>query len=146
MSTAVLRWRIGFGLSSTGRSWYDSGVNNFSDTGSAPNLTADAIEAINLIEPSWWQGFPLEEFAWMRAQSGMFRCPTSGFWAVARHADLLEVERDAERFSSDRKYRVVPGETETTMISQDDPGHLTQRRMINPVSYTHLTLPTICSV
>ncbi len=86
---------------------------------------------INLISPEWWQQFPLETFAWMRAQPGLFRCPTSGFWAVARHEELLAVERDAETFSSHRKYRVVASENETTMISQDDPGHLRQRRMIN---------------
>jgi len=86
---------------------------------------------VNLLDPTWWQADPQEQYQELLAYEGLWRDEGSGFWCVARHADLLEAERDPKRFSSDKHYRVEPSVEETTMISQDDPGHLAQRRMIN---------------
>jgi cytochrome P450 family 142 subfamily A polypeptide 1 len=85
----------------------------------------------SLIDPEWWRTDPQDDYRWMREQPGLWRCPDSGFFAVTRHEELMAVERDAKTFASDKHYRVVPGPEELTMISQDDPGHLDQRRMIN---------------
>lgn len=84
-----------------------------------------------LLDPTWWQANPQQAYRDLLAHDGLWRDPDSGFWCVARHRDVLTVERDPERFSSDTHYRVEPSPGETTMIAQDDPGHLEQRRMIN---------------
>ncbi len=90
----------------------------------------------DVLNPEWWRSDPQADFAALRAHEGLWRDERSNLWMVARHADLLEVERDAIRFASREageggSYRLVPSEGEQTMISHDDPQHLEQRRMIN---------------
>ena len=41
-----------------------------------------------------------EAFTWMRANDPLHRCEHSGFVAVTRHADVLDVERRDGVFSS----------------------------------------------
>ena len=84
-----------------------------------------------LLDPVWWQGDPQDSYRALLAHDGLWRDADSGYWCVARHGDVLAVERDAERFSSEAHYRVEPSPGETTMIAQDDPDHLAQRRIIN---------------
>ena len=85
----------------------------------------------SLLDPAWWQGDPQESYQALRAVPGLHRDEASGIWCVARHADVLTVERDPARFSSEAHYRLEPSPGESTMIAQDDPGHLAQRRIIN---------------
>jgi cytochrome P450 family 142 subfamily A polypeptide 1 len=61
----------------------------------------------SLLDPTWWQADPQESYR------------------------ALTVERDPARFSSEAQYRLEPSPGEATMISQDDPSHLAQRRIIN---------------
>lgn len=84
-----------------------------------------------LLDPSWWQADPQDSYRALLAHDGLWRDEQSGFWCVARHGDVLAVERDAERFSSEGHYRLEPSPGEATMIAQDDPDHLAQRRIIN---------------
>jgi len=84
-----------------------------------------------LLDPIWWQRDPQDQYRELLAHPGLWRDEQSGYWCVARHADVLEVERDAGRFSSEAHYRVEPSPGEATMIAQDDPDHLAQRRIIN---------------
>ncbi|NNE74660.1 MAG: cytochrome P450 [Acidimicrobiales bacterium] len=91
-------------------------------------MTAPATDILN---PHWWQGNPQEAYRQLLAHDGLWRDQASGFWLVARHADVLTVERDPKTFSSRGNYRVCPSLEEQTMISHDDPTHLGQRRMIN---------------
>lgn len=87
--------------------------------------------SVSLLDPTWWQADPQDQYRELLAHDGLWRDTDSGFWCIARHADLLEAERDPTRFSSHKHYRVEPSIEEQTMISQDDPGHLAQRRIIN---------------
>lgn len=86
---------------------------------------------MNLLDPEWWRTNPHEAFTWMRAHEPVYRDETNGLWAVTRHADLLDVERRAEVFSSRGCYRAIPAEMEENMIAHDDPQHLLQRRLVN---------------
>ena len=52
-------------------------------------------------------------------------------WAVTRHADVLDVERRDEVFSSEGCYRALLSPGEANMIAKDDPQHLAQRRLVN---------------
>ena len=89
----------------------------------------------DLTDPHWWRTDPQDDYAALRDYDGLWRDEKSGIFLAARHADLLEVERDATTFASRADeggaYRLNPSPGEMTMISQDDPEHLAQRRLIN---------------
>jgi len=89
----------------------------------------------NILDPTWWQGDPQASYQRLLAHPGLWRDEASGIWAIARHADVLAVERDPTTFVSrtgdDGQYRLEPSESEGTMISKNDPEHLDQRRIIN---------------
>ncbi len=89
----------------------------------------------NILDPEWWRTDPQESYRQLLAHPGLWRDTASGIWAIARHADVLAVERDPGTFVSrsgnDGQYRLEPSEFEGTMISKNDPEHLDQRRIIN---------------
>lgn len=89
----------------------------------------------NILDPEWWQADPQDSYQRLLAYPGLWRDEASGIWAIARHADVLAVERDPAAFVSrtgdDGQYRLEPSESEGTMISKNDPEHLEQRRLIN---------------
>lgn len=89
----------------------------------------------DITDPSWWQLDPQDAYRDLLDHPGLWRDERSGFWLAARHADVLHVERDAVTFASRADdcgtYRLVPSEYEATMISHNDPQHLTQRRIVN---------------
>lgn len=99
------------------------------------NELATATPDTKILEPEWWQTDPQESYRRLLAHPGLWRDEASGIWAVARHADVLAVERDPSTFVSrsgdDGQYRLEPSESEGTMISKNDPEHLDQRRIIN---------------
>jgi len=90
---------------------------------------------VRILDPEWWKSDPQDAFAWMREQPTPVHDEASGFWLAAKHGDVLAAESDATSFASRSPlggaYRVELSPEEATMISQDDPVHLQQRRMIN---------------
>jgi cytochrome P450 family 142 subfamily A polypeptide 1 len=84
---------------------------------------------LDLRDPDFYRSEPHETWARLRDADGLVR-DRNGFVAMARFADVLAAERNAAELSSARGYRVHWEPLETTMISQDDPGHLAQRRRI----------------
>ncbi|MEZ5343372.1 MAG: cytochrome P450 [Acidimicrobiales bacterium] len=89
----------------------------------------------DILDPHWWQSNPQADYQSLLAYDGLWRDERSNIWVAARHADVLAVERDPQTFASRQgdagQYRLEPSELEATMISNDDPVHLEQRRMIN---------------
>jgi cytochrome P450 family 142 subfamily A polypeptide 1 len=89
----------------------------------------------DILDPAWWQQNPQADYRELLGHDGLWRDERSGFWLVARHADLLRVERDPVTFASRADgggaYRLNPSPGEETMISKDDPDHLAQRRIVN---------------
>ena len=61
----------------------------------------------------------------------MWRDEANGLWAVTRHADVLDVERRSDVFSSRGCYRSNVALEETNTIALDDPEHLEQRRIVS---------------
>ena len=60
-----------------------------------------------------------------------------GYWALTRHADVAEVSRDPERFSSARGFVVIEPLSEAqlammrfTLLGMDPPEHLRFRRLL----------------
>ena len=66
---------------------------------------ASELGADHIIDPSHYQqhGYPYETFARLRREDPVHRCAPAGvepFWAITRHADICEISRSPERFSS----------------------------------------------
>jgi cytochrome P450 family 142 subfamily A polypeptide 1 len=98
-----------------------------------PAMTAVEPRTADLLDPHWWAD--LDEvhrfFTWARANAPVWHDEANDVWAVTRHADLMDVERRSEVFSSHGCYRVNVLTDETNMIAQDDPVHQQQRRLVN---------------
>ena len=95
--------------------------------------------APDVTDPSLYlDGIPEERFAEMRATPGLMWHPyqDGGFWAVTRHADVREVSRNSETFSSaightnlwDSEADAL--EARRSLIDTDAPDHTRLRRLI----------------
>ena len=85
---------------------------------------------IDLLDAEFYQADPHPAFSWMRANEPLYRDHKNSLWAVTRHADLAEVERNSAVFVSGRGYRSWWAPEEINIISMDDPGHQQQRRLV----------------
>jgi cytochrome P450 family 142 subfamily A polypeptide 1 len=85
----------------------------------------------DLLDPAFYVGDPHPAYRWMRRHEPVYRDAKNRLWAITRMEELRAVERDAARFSSSRGYRSVHIPNETSMISQDDPAHAEQRRLVS---------------
>ena len=69
--------------------------------------------------------------AWIDEEDG------SGFWAITKHADVIEVARDHKRFTASRGIRIEEMDEEElhhrrTMMEYDPPEHTRLRRLVQP--------------
>jgi cholest-4-en-3-one 26-monooxygenase len=101
---------------------------------------------IDLIDPETFaDGLPLEQFAVMRDQAPAFWHPQpgtwgDGFWVITRHADVMEVSRQPEVFSSyERGALLHTGDqdeeqalqmTRLLMLNMDPPEHSQLRNIV----------------
>ncbi len=85
----------------------------------------------DLLDPHWYRRNPHDDYAWMRAHEPVYRDDVNGLWGISRHADVLDIERRSQIFSSAGAYRAVPEPFEVNMIAQDDPRHQQQRRLLS---------------
>ena len=87
---------------------------------------------IDLLDPNFYVDIDAMHaaFTWMRANDPVYHDANSGFWGITRHADILDVERRDEVFSSDGAYRARRSQGEDNMIAQDNPRHTEQRRLV----------------
>lgn len=83
---------------------------------------------------------PHDQFAWLRANDPVHRhpLPDGGFyWAVTRHADVVAVGRDHERFSSQPTVMIEGGQSggaadgHVMMLMADPPLHTRMRRLVS---------------
>jgi cytochrome P450 family 142 subfamily A polypeptide 1 len=87
----------------------------------------------DLLDPAWWQDLSRvhDFFTWARLEAPVLRDEPNRLWVATRHADVLDVERRDEVWSSNGCYRALLSPGESNMIAQDDPQHLAQRRLVN---------------
>ena len=94
-------------------------------------VTSATRPDVDLLDPGFYQADPHPTYTWMRANEPLFRDERNGLWAVTRHADVLEVERNSAAFVSGQGYRSWWSPEENNIIAQDDPAHLAQRRLVS---------------
>ncbi len=86
------------------------------------------------------EGFPHGTFQRLRDEAPVswFEEPDgSGFWAVTKHADVIEVSRDYHRFTASRGIRIEEMdedelEARRSMMEHDPPEHTRLRRLVQP--------------
>ena len=85
-------------------------------------------------------GTPHAVFRRLRQESPIFwneQSDGSGFWAITRHADVMQVSRDSETFSNERHGIMIYDESfetsgrERTMLEMDAPRHTRLRALIS---------------
>ena len=97
--------------------------------------------AVDLADPDLYaRGIPHDTFAPIRARPGLFwneELDGPGFWAVTRHADLVEVSRDAATYSSEAGHIQIydidadARPARASMIDLDPPVHTRLRRLVS---------------
>lgn len=85
---------------------------------------------VDLLDPGLHVGDPHPAYRWMREHEPVYR-DRNGIWCVTRMEHLRWVERQPATFVSSRGYRSRWFPDETSMISQDDPGHSRQRKLVS---------------
>ena len=95
-------------------------------------MTATDAPLANLLDPAWWVdlGRVHEFFSWARREAPVYR-DANDYWIVTRHADVIDVERRSDVFSSRGSYRANIAMDESNTIALDDPEHLAQRRLVS---------------
>jgi cholest-4-en-3-one 26-monooxygenase len=95
-------------------------------------MTATDAPPLNLLDPDWWVDLDRvhEFFTWARRERPAYR-DANGYWVVTRHADVIDVERRSDVFSSRGSYRANLAMDESNTIALDDPEHLAQRRLVS---------------
>jgi cholest-4-en-3-one 26-monooxygenase len=88
--------------------------------------------AVNLHDPAWWVDLDRvhDLFTWARREEPVYR-DANGWWVTTRYADLIDVERRSQVFSSRGAYRAIVNPDESNTIALDDPEHLAQRRLVS---------------
>ena len=112
------------------------------------------MQALDLYDSATFErGIPHEYFAWLREHEPVHWQPPRqvrsnvanvmgmeqhGYWAVTRHADVIEVSLDQQRFSSERGTVIVAdvnpervAQLRLWMINQDAPRHTKLRKLVN---------------
>jgi len=84
----------------------------------------------DLVDGGWYASQPFEDWAWMREHVPAYWDAKNEIWALTRHEDVLAVEKDPTRFSSQRAPR-PHGDHLPMMISMDDPDHGRRRKLVS---------------
>jgi cytochrome P450 len=84
-----------------------------------------------------WHEDPYPTYAWLREEAPLYRNEALGFWALSRHADVLEGFRDADTYSSADGVSLDPAATGPhaskvmSFLAMDDPRHFRMRQLVS---------------
>jgi len=99
-----------------------------------------AIPAMTLAldDPDFYLADPHAAFRWMREYAPVYRCERARLWAIAKHADIMQVARDPETFCSARGVLIndglrapTPMEVPPSIIFMDPPQHNRYRKLVS---------------
>jgi len=85
---------------------------------------------IGLTDGTFWAGDPFPAFAWMRKEAPAFFDEGGGVWGISRYADIKEISKDPETFSSAGGIR-PDSDAIPMMIDFDAPEHVRRRRLVS---------------
>jgi cytochrome P450 family 142 subfamily A polypeptide 1 len=86
---------------------------------------------IDLLDGDWYAGDPEPAYAWLRREAPVYRDAANALWGISRHADVIELEKHPELYCSRRGFRPKLTGADLSMIGQDDPEHLAQRKVLH---------------
>lgn len=101
-----------------------------------------SLMKIDLLSPaSFASGHPFAQYRWLRENAPVFRHEEpngKGFWAVTRHKEVWEVDRDFQNFSSEPTIMISDPAAEAAqsfggykmMLMMDPPQHTAYRKLI----------------
>ena len=90
-----------------------------------------ASVAINVLDPEFYVD-PWQAYRWLRDEAPLYWDPVQKLWVVSRYDDVLDIEKDTDRYSSAEGSRpLVDQRGDTSMINMNDPGHQEQRRLVS---------------
>lgn len=84
---------------------------------------------LDLLDGEWYAHDPWSDYAWLRREAPVWRDEANALWGIARHADIVAIEKDPKTFCSGLGFRPNTP-PDGSMISQDDPRHTRQRRLV----------------
>ena len=99
---------------------------------SLPTTGSGTVRVPDLLDPDFYVDLDgmHESLRLLRRDRPVARDEKNGLWAITRHADVVDVERNDRVFVSSRGYRSFESPDEDDMISLDDPQHAEQRKLI----------------
>jgi cholest-4-en-3-one 26-monooxygenase len=104
-------------------------------------VTDSALHDLELIDPDVYErhGYPHDAWRRLRQEAPVFRCERADppFWALLRHADIVAVSRQPQRFVNAPRFQYVAGAhgenfVARTIISMDPPDHRRYRELVSP--------------
>ena len=108
-----------------------------SDRPAAANL----VDPLDLVDPARYArgGYPHEVWTRLRAEAPIARIEAPGykpFWAITRHADIMEISRQPTRFSSEYGITLARAEQPVMkmpdmVVMLDPPRHVPMRRVVS---------------
>jgi cytochrome P450 family 142 subfamily A polypeptide 1 len=91
-------------------------------------MSAAKSAKVDLLDRELYEGDPQPVYSWLRENAPAYWDETNGIWGISRHADIVAISRDPQRFSSAAGSRPnVSGSG--SMIDNDDPKHVAFRRI-----------------
>lgn len=91
-------------------------------------MSSPAPRSIDLLDHALYEGDPQPTYAWLRQNEPVYWDETNELWGISRHADIVAISRDPERFSSAAGSRPNTNGS-GSMIDNDDPKHIAFRRL-----------------
>jgi cytochrome P450 family 142 subfamily A polypeptide 1 len=105
----------------------DTAVVDRPDAGAEPGVDKPDTR---IVSGDFWGDDPHRGLTWLRENDPVHWDPEAGLWGVAKYADVREVSRHPEIFSSAQGFRPdVSGFP--MMIEMDDPEHWRRRKLLN---------------
>lgn len=93
-------------------------------------MTATETPYVNLLDPQFYVD-PWAAYRWLRDEDPVHWDPIHRLWGVSRYEDIIEVEKNWQRYSSlDGSRPATDQRDDTSMINRDDPEHQQQRMLV----------------
>ncbi|MGH0037959.1 MAG: cytochrome P450 [Myxococcota bacterium] len=85
---------------------------------------------INVTDPRFYGGDPYPAYAWLREHAPVYWDDSSDAWVVSRHADVLQVSKNADVFRAEPS--ILPDrDTPVSIACMDNPRHQRLRKLVN---------------